>query len=131
MTLEETLKQSTVEIFKTEFAAEIPADAVTINITKKEHEGDFTIVVFPLIKVSKKPPEQTAEILGQKLQEQAGIIKKFNVIKGFLNLSLSDNYWLNRLAEISGKGSYGFFPANSKKVVLEYCGPNTNKPLHK
>jgi len=130
MKLEEILKQNTVEIFKEEFGETISPDTVTINITKKEHEGDYTIVVFPLTKVSKKSPEQTAELLGEKLKAKAGIVEKYNVIKGFLNLSLTDSYWLNRLKEISENKSFGTFPANHKKVVLEYCGPNTNKPLH-
>src|ERR1035441_1862230 len=105
MTLEETLKQSTIEIFKSEFGTEVAPDAVTINITKKEHEGDYTIVVFPLTRVSKKSPEQTAEILGKRLQEDTTIVGKFNVIKGFLNLSLTDAFWINRLKEISDNRS--------------------------
>lgn len=130
MTLEQTLKQLTVAICKAEFGADVPLESVTINITKKEHEGDYTIVVFPLTKTSKKSPEQTAEVLGSKLQEQSGIVGKYNVIKGFLNLSLTDAYWTNRLKEITGNPGYGTFAPNHKKVLLEYCGPNTNKPLH-
>jgi arginyl-tRNA synthetase len=131
MNLEQTLKQTTADIFNQEFGAgSIAPEAVTINITKKEHEGDFTIVVFPLTKASKKSPEQTAEFLGAKLKEQSGIVAGYNVIKGFLNLSLTDAYWLNRMKEIAGNAAYGTFAPNHKKVVLEYCGPNTNKPLH-
>jgi arginyl-tRNA synthetase len=131
MNLEQTLKQTTADIFNHEFGAgSIAPEAVTINITKKEHEGDFTIVVFPLTKASKKSPEQTAEFLGAKLKEQSGIVAGYNVIKGFLNLSLTDTYWLSRLQSIAGNDSYGTFAANHRKVVLEYCGPNTNKPLH-
>lgn len=130
MQLEQLLKQATIDIFKEEFQTEISADSVTINITKKEHEGDYTIVVFPLIKFSKKSPEQTAEIIGTKLKEKTDILASFNVIKGFLNLSFTDAYWANRLKEIAENKTYGTFPANKQKVVLEYCGPNTNKPLH-
>jgi arginyl-tRNA synthetase len=130
MKLEQQLKEATIAIFKEEFNAEISADNVTLNITKKEHEGDYTIVVFPLIKFSKKSPEQTAEIIGNKLKEKSGIVAGFNVIKGFLNLSFTDAYWVNRLLEISENRTYGTFAANGQKVVLEYCGPNTNKPLH-
>jgi arginyl-tRNA synthetase len=130
MKLEQLLKNATVETFKAAFAADIAEDSVTINITKKEHEGDYTIVVFPLIKFSKKSPEQTAEALGQALIDKTGIVGKFNVIKGFLNLSLTDAFWLGCLKEISSNAAYGTFPANHKKVLLEYCGPNTNKPLH-
>ena len=130
MTLEQTLKQATVEIFNQQFNAAISADAVTINITNADHEGDYTIVVFPLVRVSKKSPEQTAELLGNALIEKTNIIAKFNVIKGFLNLTLTDSYWLQRLQNIADNASFGTFPANGQKVVLEYCGPNTNKPLH-
>lgn len=128
--LEQQLKQLTVDIFKEVFDAEIAADVVTINVTKKEHEGDFTIVVFPLIKYSKKNPEQTAEALGAALQARSGFVSSFNVIKGFLNLKLSDHYWLQQLQQIAANKQYGTFAPNHRKVLLEYCGPNTNKPLH-
>ena len=128
--LEQKLKQLTVDIFKNVFDADVPEDAVTINVTKKEHEGDFTIVVFPLIKFSKKNPEQTAEALGAALKEQDGFIAAYNVIKGFLNIKLSDLYWLEQLQNITTVNNYGTFTPNHKKVLLEYCGPNTNKPLH-
>ena len=130
MTLEQTLKQATVEVFNQQFNAGISADAVTINITNADHEGDFTIVAFPLVKFSKKSPEQTAQLLGELLKEKTSIISKFNVIKGFLNLTLTDSYWLGRLNEISTNAGFGTFPPNGQKVVVEYCGPNTNKPLH-
>jgi arginyl-tRNA synthetase len=130
MVLEERLKKETIDIFKEEFGTDISADTVTLNITKKEHEGDYTIVAFPLIKYSKKSPEQTAEILGNKLKEKASFVGKYNVIKGFLNLSFTDAYWVNRLKEISENKAFGTFSPNHRKVVLEYCGPNTNKPLH-
>ena len=130
MTLEQTLKQATVEIFNQQFNAAVSADAITVNITNPDHQGDFTIVVFPLVKISKKSPEQTGELLGNALKEKTNIIAKFNVIKGFLNLTLTDSYWLQRLQSIIDNVSFGTFPANGQKVVLEYCGPNTNKPLH-
>ncbi len=130
MSIEQHLKQLTCEIFKSDFNVEIGQETVTVNITKKEHEGDFTIVVFPLIKFSKNTPEQTANILGNRLQQSSGIVASFNVIKGFLNLELTDTYWLTKLQEISENAHFGQFPPNNKKVVIEYGGPNTNKPLH-
>jgi len=130
MTLEQQLKDATVDIFKEKFDADITPADVTINITKKEHVGDYTIVVFPLVKHSKLNPEQTAYALGKALTNNEGIIDGFNVIKGFLNLSLSNAYWLNQLKKISANATYGTLPAKESKVVLEYCGPNTNKPLH-
>jgi len=130
MTLEQTLKQATVEIFQQQFNAAISPDIITVGLTNKDHEGDLTIVAFPLVKFSKKSPEQTAELLGTQLKEKTDVIAKFNVIKGFLNLTLTDDHWLQRLLDISANTAFGTLPANNKKVVLEYCGPNTNKPLH-
>lgn len=130
MSIEQQLKSLAQQAFNDLFAAEIPEESVTINITKKEHEGDYTIVVFPLIKFSKKSPEQTADALGAFLKEKSGFVGAYNVIKGFLNLSFTDAYWTARLQEISGNASFGTLPKNDKKVVLEYGGPNTNKPLH-
>jgi arginyl-tRNA synthetase len=130
MTPENKLIQATKEVFKTEFGADVPDSSVTLNITKKEHEGDFTIVVFPLAKLAQKSPEQTAEILGSKLVEKLDFIGKYNVIKGFLNLSFTDEYWINNLAAIASNNKFGQLNANNNKVLLEYCGPNTNKPLH-
>lgn len=128
--LEQQLKQFTVRAFKQEFDAAVTEAEVTINITKKEHTGDFTVVVFPLIKYSKKNPEQTAQWLGEKLKVESGIVADYNVVKGFLNLTLAATYWQNKLSEIAANSNYGLFAPNHQKVVLEYCGPNTNKPLH-
>lgn len=128
--LEQQLKQFTVRAFKQEFDAAVTEAEVTINITKKEHTGDFTVVVFPLIKYSKKNPEQTAQWLGDKLKVESGIVTEYNVVKGFLNLTLAHSYWQSKLNEIALNSNYGVFTPNHQKVVLEYCGPNTNKPLH-
>lgn len=128
--LEQQLKQFTIKAFNQDFDAAVNESEVTINITKKEHTGDFTIVLFPLIKYSKKNPEQTAQWLGEKLKEKSGIVADYNVVKGFLNLTLATTYWQNKLSEIAGNRNYGVYAPNHQKVVLEYCGPNTNKPLH-
>lgn len=111
------------------FDASITSEAVSLNETKKEFEGDITVVVFPLVRFAKKSPEETANLLGNYLKQHVEEIENFNVIKGFLNLEIADSYWLsffNTIKDLTdfGKGS------NQKKVVLEYCGPNTNKPLH-
>ncbi|MBK8660191.1 MAG: arginine--tRNA ligase [Bacteroidetes bacterium] len=127
---EQLLKQQTVAVFQEVFDAAISPEVVTINVTKKEHTGDFTIVVFPLIKFSKQNPEQTAEALGSALQARSGMVESYNVIKGFLNLKLNDSYWLQQLQQMAANKQYGIFAPNHRKVLLEYCGPNTNKPLH-
>jgi len=103
---------------------------VSLQKTRKEFDGDYTIVVFPFVRFSKKSPEQTGEEIGSKLQEQK-LIKDFNVVKGFLNISLDDAYWYSSLKEIASHETYGFAKANSKsQLMVEYSSPNTNKPLH-
>lgn len=128
--IESKLKEAVCAILKNEFNAEVTTDTITINLTKKEHEGDYTVVVFPLTRYSRLTPEKTGEFLGEKLQQHTSFIGKYNVIKGFLNLSLSNEFWLNRLQQILADSHYGKQDPKKEKVVLEYCGPNTNKPLH-
>jgi len=103
-----------------------------IQKTRKEFEGDYTLVAFPLLKLSKKNPEQTSQEIGTYLVENNKQIAKFNVIKGFLNLSLSNEFWANTLNEISNSEEFGFKPASSTNlsVMVEFSSPNTNKPLH-
>lgn len=103
-----------------------------IQKTRKEFEGDYTLVAFPLLKLSKKNPEQTSQELGAYLVENNQQIAKFNVIKGFLNLSLSSEFWANILNEISNSEEFGFKPSGStnRSVMVEFSSPNTNKPLH-
>lgn len=98
--------------------------------TRKEFEGDITIVVFPLLKISKKSPEATAQELGEYISSKSIEIKAFNVVKGFLNISLSDDYWLIKFKVISDSADWGQHPVSGKTVMVEYSSPNTNKPLH-
>lgn len=100
-----------------------------IQPTNQEFEGSHTLVCFPLTKLSKKGPEETARMIGEKLL--AGkLIAKFNVVKGFLNLSISDEAWLKALEEMTADPDYGRQPASGKELMVEYSSPNTNKPLH-
>jgi len=98
--------------------------------TRKEFEGDITIVVFPLLKTSKKTPEATAQELGEYIAGNSPEVKAFNVVKGFLNITLSDNFWLNTFKIISESADWGQHPSSGKTVMVEYSSPNTNKPLH-
>ena len=109
---------------------EVPDGVVSIQDTRKEFEGQVTIVVFPIVRYSKKSPEQTAVDLGNYLLEQVEEVVAFNVVKGFLNLSISDEYWLNLFNTELLDSSFGTFKPNGKKVMVEYSSPNTNKPLH-
>lgn len=107
------------------------ASAISIEFTKKEIEGDITIVVFPLLKISRKSPEATASALGAWLQEKMPEIGRFEVIKGFLNLTLSDIFWISFLNDVQNADAFGFTPTDGKApVVVEFSSPNTNKPLH-
>jgi arginyl-tRNA synthetase len=98
--------------------------------TRKEFEGDITLVVFSLAKLSGKSPEQTGADVGEWLVENVPHVETFNVVKGFLNLKLSKAFWLDQLSQIAGNDAFGHFPPSGKTVMVEYSSPNTNKPLH-
>ncbi|MFZ6014455.1 MAG: arginine--tRNA ligase [Bacteroidota bacterium] len=98
--------------------------------TNKEFEGSHTLVCFPLTKISKKGPEETARMVGEYLVDNSGIISRFNVVKGFLNLVLHDKVWVTVLQTIYDHPSYGQLPSNGQEIMVEYSSPNTNKPLH-
>jgi arginyl-tRNA synthetase len=116
------------EIYKTD----IKVSEIQVQETRKEFEGDLTIVVFPLLKLSKKSPEATAQELGAYLEKNMDIVEKFNVIKGFLNLSITSGFYLTFLKNEASNGSFGVInpDSNSKTFMVEYSSPNTNKPLH-
>lgn len=109
-------------------------DATSLNVslqqTRRDFEGDRTLVVFPFLKISKKGPEQTADEIGKALLNKVDIISSYNVIKGFLNLEFKDNYWLNWLNENNGRLGQARLDLKPEKVMVEYSSPNTNKPLH-
>lgn len=108
----------------------LDVDAVDLQQTRKDFEGDLTIVVFPYLRASKKGPEQTAQELGEHLVKAVEEISGFNVVKGFLNLVISDSYWANQLSEIHATENFGIQPEGDELVLVEYSSPNTNKPLH-
>ena len=106
------------------------SDNIQIQKTRKEFEGDYTVVVFPLLRASRKSPEATATELGEKIVSATPEIKSFNVIKGFLNLVVDKSFWAARFAEIAATENYGMAPASGRTIMIEYSSPNTNKPLH-
>ena len=124
------LQQNFTQAIHALYGETIATEAVKIDTTIKEYEGDYTIVVFPYVRMSKKSPEATANEIGEYLKTNVAEISNFSVIKGFLNLSVSDAYWLSFLHQISGNINYGKAPKNGKRAVIEYSSPNTNKPLH-
>ena len=124
--------QSAVEAIKSLYGADFSAEKIQMQKTRKEFEGDFTLVVFPFLALSKKKPEETAQEIGEYLKQNQPVIAAFNVVKGFLNLSISTSYWIELLKEIDSTEKWGTVTAdeNSPLVMVEYSSPNTNKPLH-
>jgi arginyl-tRNA synthetase len=104
---------------------------LTINSTKPEFEGDYTLVLFSFVKQLKKSPEQLGSEIGDYLvKNNPGLFSSFNVIKGFLNLVIANEYWINFLQSSYSNKELGHLPANKHRVIVEYSSPNTNKPLH-
>ena len=112
------------------YQVEPAAGLIQVQPTRKEFEGDVTLVVFPLLKTSHKAPEATANEIGAWLQENDPQVDRFNVVKGFLNIKLAGAYWASNLAEIAAQPDFGQLPASGKTVMVEFSSPNTNKPLH-
>ncbi len=128
--MEKLLQQAIVDAFKTLFDHELTIEEVALQPTRKEFEGSHTFVCFPYARISKKKPEETAEVIGEYLVENVDIVKGFNVVKGFLNIVLTDKTWIGLFSKIWSADNYGVQPANGKEVMVEYSSPNTNKPLH-
>ncbi|UIR56676.1 arginine--tRNA ligase [Sphingobacterium sp. SRCM116780] len=124
------LIEVTVQAVKELYHAEISENQITLQETRKEFEGQITIVTFPVTRFSKKSPEQTGTEIGEYLKANIAEITDFNVIKGFLNICLSDQYWISLLNDTIVKSDFGVFPSNGKRLMVEYSSPNTNKPLH-
>lgn len=109
---------------------DVEESLISIQDTRKEFEGQATIVVFPFVRFSKKSPEQTANDLGEYLVANLEVVTAFNVVKGFLNLSITNSYWMDLFNTDLLRPDFGKIPSNGKKVMVEYSSPNTNKPLH-
>ena len=129
--LEAHIGQAIQEVFQKLFDHPIEQAQLQFQSTRKEFEGDLTLVVFPLLRWSKKSPEETGNLIGAALKEHEILVKEYNVVKGFLNLEISHEYWLEHFKSEVSKPNYGFAkPASKSKVMVEYASPNTNKPLH-
>lgn len=131
MRIEEKIATIVQQVLKEQFEAEVSLEKIALTPTRKEFEGDFTLVVFPFVKMLRKSPEETAKVLGEALCRHMPEADRYNVIKGFLNISLSEKYWHSFLFDAGGQKDYGVCtPEESETVVIEYSSPNTNKPLH-
>lgn len=132
MVIEQQITGSVIAGIKELYGADVAVAQVQLQKTKKEFKGHLTLVVFPFLRMSKKSPEQTAQELGEYLVKNEPAVAEFNVIKGFLNMTVASGCWIDLLNEINAVPEYGFTKAteNSPLVMIEYSSPNTNKPLH-
>lgn len=132
MNIEDKLQEQIIKAIKEVYKADVNPSEITLQKTKKEFKGHYTLITFPLLKISKKSPEQTAHEIGTYLSEKLPFISEFNVIKGFLNLSISSSMWIEELMKINNTPDFGFTPVTNKSplYMVEYSSPNTNKPLH-
>ena len=132
MKIEQQIEQAAMAAVKALYGQEVPEKMVQLQKTRSEFEGSLTLVVFPFVKMARKSPEQTGQEIGQYLVDNCEAVSKFNVVKGFLNLSIADAAWLNLLEDIDKDDHYGEKAADegSPLVMIEYSSPNTNKPLH-
>ena len=130
MTPEQFLAAKASEAVKALYGADVEASAMQVAVTRKEFEGDFTLVVFPLLRTSRKSPDATGVEIGDWLVANCPEVAAYNSVKGFLNLSLSNLYWREALACIVEDDNFGQLPATGRRVMVEFSSPNTNKPLH-
>ena len=132
MTIEQQIITTAQQAVKTLYGQEVPEKMVQLQKTKREFEGNLTLVVFPFLKISRKKPEYTAQDLGEYIKQNCDAIADFNVVKGFLNLVIDSKAWIGLLNEMNSNPKFGEKPVteNSPLVMIEYSSPNTNKPLH-
>ena len=130
MSLQQILLENTQKAIAEHYGQHI--ESIEIQLTRKEFEGDYTLVLFPLLKLIKAKPEQIGEVLGSYLTKHVAEVTAYNVVKGFLNLGIADSYFLSFFGEIAAQDRYGTTPVTSESpaMIVEYSSPNTNKPLH-
>jgi len=130
MNFQESIIQGIQLAFQNIFNHDLPLEQIALTPTKKEFEGSYTFVVFPFLKVSQTTPENTGNLIGEYLKANVAAVSDFNVVKGFLNLVLNENVWVDLFQKIYSQPNIGQLPSNGQKVMVEYSSPNTNKPLH-
>jgi len=128
MTIEAILKDDIQKAIQKHF--DLTVEDIILQPTKKEFEGFYTFVTFPLTKSIRKSPAEIGQIIGTELAEHSSVAEKFNVVQGFLNISLKGSTWLGLFTDIFGDAAFGTFPSNGQSVMVEFSSPNTNKPLH-
>ncbi len=130
MTPEIFIQDKAAQAIKALYGAEVETASLQVSVTRKEFEGDYTLVVFPLLRISRNTPENTGNAIGAWLTEHVPEIASFNSVKGFLNLSFSAVYWDEMFSSIASDPAFGQLPATGRRIMVEFSSPNTNKPLH-
>lgn len=130
MNIEEILAPKILQVIEKMYQIPFDTKAVQLQKTKKEFEGDVTLVVFPFSKAAGKSPAETANQIGEALKSESDLISSFNVVQGFLNLCISPSHWIGQLKEINQNANFGNSPDKKETIMVEYSSPNTNKPLH-
>ena len=130
MSAEKFIAAKASEAIKAVYGADVPAESLQVQPTRKEFEGDYTLVVFPLLRVTRQSPDATGNAIGEWLKANCPEVSAFNSVKGFLNLSLSNVYWKESLENIASGPDFGRLPSTGRRVMVEFSSPNTNKPLH-
>lgn len=132
MNIENEIVKATLKVVKELYGQDVDRTAVQLQKTRADFEGNLTLVVFPFLKISKKKPEDTAQEIGERLIKETAVVASFNVVKGFLNLVVSQSAWISLLNDINKDADFGYKKAgeDSQLVMIEYSSPNTNKPLH-
>lgn len=130
MSAEKFIAAKASEAIKAVYGADVPAESLQVQPTRKEFEGDYTLVVFPLLRVTRQSPDATGNAIGEWLKANCPEVSAFNSVKGFLNLSFSNVYWKESLENIASDPDFGRLPSTGRRVMVEFSSPNTNKPLH-
>jgi len=130
MTPEVFIQKKAAEAIKALYGTEVAETSLQVSVTRKEFEGDYTLVTFPLLKITRQAPDVTGNTIGEWLVANVPEISAFNSVKGFLNLSFSSVYWNEALSDIASSGATGQLPSTGKRIMVEFSSPNTNKPLH-
>lgn len=130
MSAENFIAAKASEAIKAVYGADVAPETLQVQPTRKEFEGDYTLVVFPLLRITRQSPDATGNALGEWLKTNCPEVSAFNSVKGFLNLSLSNLYWKESLESIAANPDFGQLPSTGRRIMVEFSSPNTNKPLH-
>ncbi len=130
MTPELFIQNKAAEAIKNLYGADVEANSLQVQVTRKEFEGDYTLVVFPLLRITHASPENTGNAIGEWLKANVSEVAGYNSVKGYLNILFSPLYWNELFTEIAGDAGFGILPSTGKNIMVEFSSPNTNKPLH-